>query len=144
MWIRTDTTLDQDFGTGSNSACMYTVQCRVIVDNKCEFQHASSHGDCNFDTSLVSKTRKDQQTIISESLSRWVEKKGRHVQKKRVVRSWLSKCGSTVTLQVCYLILVQPIHCVLLHVYQHSQVLRYVRIFRSPDSSSRFVVGSFK
>ena len=38
MWIRTDTTLDQDCGTESDSVCMYTVQCRVIADNKCEFQ----------------------------------------------------------------------------------------------------------
>ena len=33
---------------------VYTVHCRVIVDNKCEFQHSSSHGDCNFDARLVS------------------------------------------------------------------------------------------
>ena len=45
--------------------------CRVVVDNKCEFQHSSSHGDCNFDARLVSKTRTDQQTIVSEFSSRW-------------------------------------------------------------------------
>ena len=40
---------------------------------------------------------------------------------KRVVRSWLSKCGSIVAL-----ILVRPIRCVLLLMYQHSQALRDV------------------
>ena len=34
--MRTDTTLDQDCGTESNCVRTYTVQCRVIVDNKCE------------------------------------------------------------------------------------------------------------
>ena len=28
---------------------MYIVHCRVIVDNKCEFQHSSSHVNCTFD-----------------------------------------------------------------------------------------------
>ena len=28
---------------------MYIVHCRVIVDNMCEFQHSSSHVDCNLD-----------------------------------------------------------------------------------------------
>ena len=37
LMIRTGTTLDQ--GTEGNCVCMYTVHCRVIVDNKCEFQH---------------------------------------------------------------------------------------------------------
>ena len=37
-WIGTDTTLDQDWGTERNCVCMYIVHCRVIVDNKCEFQ----------------------------------------------------------------------------------------------------------
>ena len=41
---------------------MYIVHCRVIVDNKCEFQHSSSHVDCNFDARLVSKTRKYRST----------------------------------------------------------------------------------
>ena len=33
----TDTTLDQDPGTEGNCVCVYTVHCRLIVDNKCEF-----------------------------------------------------------------------------------------------------------
>ena len=41
---------------------MYTVHCRVSVDNICEFQHSSSHVDCNFDARLVSKTRKYRST----------------------------------------------------------------------------------
>ena len=39
---RTDTTLDQDCGTEGNRVCMYIVHCRVIVDNKCEFQHKTN------------------------------------------------------------------------------------------------------
>ena len=42
-----------------------SVHCRIIVDNKCEFQHSSSHGDCNFDARLVSKTRKYRSTYDS-------------------------------------------------------------------------------
>ena len=38
LMIRTDTTLDKDWGTQSNCVCMYIVHCRVIVDNICEFQ----------------------------------------------------------------------------------------------------------
>ena len=59
-----DTALDQDCGTESHGVCMYTGQCRVIVDNKCE-----THDDCTFYAKLLSKTRKDQQTIVSETLS---------------------------------------------------------------------------
>ena len=55
---RTDTTLDQDRKTEGNCVCMYSVHCRVIVDNRCEFKQSSSQGDCNFDARLVSKTRK--------------------------------------------------------------------------------------
>ena len=35
---RTDTTIDQDKKTESNCVCMYTVLCRVAVNDKCEFQ----------------------------------------------------------------------------------------------------------
>ena len=41
---------------------MYIVHHRVIVDNMCEFQHSSSHVDCNFDAGLFSKTRKYRST----------------------------------------------------------------------------------
>ena len=34
------------------------MRCHVIVDNRCEFEHSSSHVDCNFDARLVSKSRK--------------------------------------------------------------------------------------
>ena len=49
----------------TNFFCMNTVQCRVIVDNECGFQHSSSYGDYNFGA-RPSKTEKDQQTIVSE------------------------------------------------------------------------------
>ena len=41
---------------------MYIVHCRVIIDNMCEFQHCSSHVDCNFDARLVSYTVKYRST----------------------------------------------------------------------------------
>ena len=59
----------------------------------------------------------------------------RKTHPKRVVRSWLSYCGSIVTLQVSRVSLVQPIQSVLLLVYQHSQVLGISLL-------SRFVVAS--
>ena len=59
----------------------------------------------------------------------------RKTHPKRVVRSWLSYCGSIVTLEVSRVTLVQPIQCVLLLVYQHSQVPRISLL-------SRFVVAS--
>ena len=31
----------QDTRTKVNRVCVYTVQCRVIVDNMCDFQHSS-------------------------------------------------------------------------------------------------------
>ena len=33
-------------GTASDCVRMYRVHCRVIVDNKSEFYHSSSHVDC--------------------------------------------------------------------------------------------------
>ena len=78
---RTETVIDQDRRTEGNRVCMYTVQCRVIVDNKCEFRH-SSHGDCNFDARLVTKTRKDQQTTVSE-IRQDDLRSSTHVQQKK-------------------------------------------------------------
>ena len=107
--IRTDTTLGQDRRTESNCVCMCTVQRRVIVDNKCEFQHSSSHSDCNSDARLVSKTRKYQQTDISEIRQGDFRSptqvqhthKGRHVHISQSV-------NSLKTRQLCKPILVQP------------------------------------
>ena len=39
-WLRTS---GQDYGTESNCVRMYSVHCRVIVDNNSEFYHSSSH-----------------------------------------------------------------------------------------------------
>ena len=49
---------------GLKATCvgMYIVHCRVIVDNKCEFQQSSSPVDCNLDARLVSKTLKYRST----------------------------------------------------------------------------------
>ena len=47
---------------------MYTMQCRVIVDNWCEIQHSSSHDDCTFEARLVCKTRKKQQAVFVHRL----------------------------------------------------------------------------
>ena len=67
LMINTNTTIDQDRRTEGNCVCVYTVHCRVIVDNKCGLLlRCSSHGDCNFDARLVINTRKYQQTDISE------------------------------------------------------------------------------
>ena len=37
---------------------VHIVHCRVIVDNKCEFEHSSSHSDSTFHARRVSKTGK--------------------------------------------------------------------------------------
>ena len=118
MWTRADPTLDQDFGTASNSVSMYTVQCRGIVDNKCDFQQSSSHDDCTCDARLVSMTRKDQQAKVSEICqddlrSQTQVEKGK--TRSDLLTSHLAKCGPIVPLQVCQLILVQPIQCVRFH-----------------------------
>ena len=70
MWTRTDTTLDQDCGTETNCVSMYIVQCRAIVDNKCEFQLSSSLDDCTFPARLVNKTQKDEQNNVSDIFAR--------------------------------------------------------------------------
>ena len=61
---------------------MYTVQRRVLVDSKCEFQQSSSHGDGNFAARLVSKTRNDRHTEICLDILRSPiqanAKEGRH------------------------------------------------------------------
>ena len=69
MWIRTDTTIDQDCGTYTNCFSVYTVQCRAVVDNKCEFQLSSSLDDCTFPVRLVNKTQKDEQKNVSDILA---------------------------------------------------------------------------
>ena len=89
---RTDTTLGQDRRTESNCVCMCTVQRRVIVDNKCEFQHSSSHSDCNSDARLVSKTRKYQQTDISEIRQGDFRSPTQVQHTQRKTRSHLAEC----------------------------------------------------
>ena len=142
---RTDTTFDQDRRIEGYCVCMCTVQCRVTVDNTYEFEHPFSHGDCNFDARLLSKTRKYQQTDISE-IRQNDFRSPTQVQNanKRKTRSHLAECDSFKTRQFCQPILVRPIQCVnsVKHVsfnlskaskrptalvYEHSQVVCYVR-----------------
>ena len=123
---KTDTALDLDRRTEGNCVCMYTVQCRVIVDSK-PFQHSSSHSDCNFAARLVSKWRKDQQTDISE-IRQDDHRSPTHVKhkKKRKTRSHLAECDSLKTRQFCEPIPVQPVQCVNLvkmHLVQSIQIV---------------------
>ena len=107
--ISTDTTLDQDRKTEGNCVCVYTVQCRVMVGNKNEFQH-SSHDDCNFDARLVTK-KAEGPTIIPEIRLDDL-RSPTHAKQKRNTRSHLAKCDSLGTLQVGQLSRVLPIQCV--------------------------------
>ena len=95
--IRTDTALDQDRRTEGNCVCMYTVQCRVIVDNKCEFQHCES------------KTRKYKQANISEVRQDDFRSPTQVQHTIRKTRSHLAGCESFKTRQFCQPILAQPI-----------------------------------
>ena len=42
--------------TATVSVNMYTVQCRVTVDNKCQFQHSYSNDVCTVDARVVGET----------------------------------------------------------------------------------------
>ena len=135
------------------------MHCRVIADNKCEFQHSSSHGGCNVDARLVSKTRQQPQTNISEIrqndfLSRL---QFPHTNK---TRSHLAECESFKNRHSCQPILDKPIQCVnsvkgvsfnpsrasrrpTALVYEHSQVVRYVRMhqIRHRAVGSQYLFG---
>ena len=137
---------------------MYTVQCRVIVDNKCEFQHSSSRGDCNFDARLVSQTRKYQQTNMSEIRQAdlrsptWVpHNKRRHVHiSQSVNRStlvssanrFLSNHSSASTQSDAFRSIHPERRSDQLLVNEHSQVLRYRTYLPSLHLRHRAVVGS--
>ena len=56
--IRAGTILDQDKWTEDNCGCMYSVhRAMSCVNNRCEFQHSSSHDDCTFDARGGQKKR---------------------------------------------------------------------------------------
>ena len=121
-----DTTLNQDCGTENDCVNMYTVQCRDIVDNKCELQLSSSHDDCTFGARLVSKTRKDQQAIMSLRFCQDDIRSTTQVEKRKI-RSHFAMCGSPVTLlfnqssaSTLPTHLVQPIQCVPMLVHRHN------------------------
>ena len=61
---KTETPLHQDCGTAGNCVCLITVQCRVIVDNKCECQHFHSYG-CAF------SSQSSPETVPPESSRSW-------------------------------------------------------------------------
>ena len=50
MWIRKDTTLEQECALKETVQNMYRVHGRVNIDDMYEFQHSSSHAhyDCTF------------------------------------------------------------------------------------------------
>ena len=86
---------------------MCIVQCRVIVDNKGEFQHSSSRGDCTFDARLASKTLMEEQATVFRCCLDDL-RSPTLVEKKKT----RSECCSVVVLKLCQQILVQPIQCV--------------------------------
>ena len=118
--------LTKDCGTESNCVYMYTVQCRVSVDNKCEFQHSSFHDACILNVRRVSKTRNDEQTTVSDILSRLtffhrikLKKEDTFKARGSIVAptQWLDRkssslptdsCSTNLLRQLCHLILVQP------------------------------------
>ena len=125
---------------------MYSVQCRVSDDNKCEFQQSSFHGDCNFDATLVSKNAEVPKKLkFLRCCQDDVRSPTQVRHKKKETRSRLAECESFETRQFCQAILVQLIQCVnsvrcvsfnpsraskrpAALVYQNSWVLRDVRI----------------
>ena len=102
--------------------------------------NSSSHGDCNFDARLVSKTRKDQQTFVlrlrQEHLlsQKHGKEKRRHVHTlQSVTRSelfksanWFLSNQSSASKRPTDSRSIHPMRQLLL--YEHNQVQRYVRI----------------
>ena len=135
---------DQDWKTESKCVCLYTVQCRVIVDNKCEFQQSSSHCDYNFHAALVIKTRKYKQTSPSEIRQNDLRSPTQipHLKKRHVHISQSANLSKIVSSAHRFLFnqysasarsdAFRSIHperrSDKVLVYEHSQVLKYVRI----------------
>ena len=95
---------------------MHAMQCRVIVDNKCDFRHSSSRGNCTFHARLVSQARKDKQTTALRFCQ----------EEDRSPKDTVGTCGLIVTLKLCQLILVQSSASVLVVlVYQHSSTMSF-------------------
>ena len=128
--MRTDTTLDQDRKTEVHRVCVYT-SCR---------------GDCNFDARLVSKTRKYQQTNISEirqdDLRSTHHKKRKHVHISQIVNRSKLVSSANQSIASTRLNAFRSIYpgrrSDHLFVYEHSQILRYVRIH---PTHHRAIVG---
>ena len=53
-------------GTEAGCVCMYIVHCRVIIENRCEFQHSFSHVVCNRSSKNL---RKHVCQVIVEAIS---------------------------------------------------------------------------
>ena len=68
---------------------MCTVRC-LIVDNKCEFQHSSSHYDCNFDARLARKKKG-----VRRAMRRGPDERSIHVVATLHTMSALIKRGCT-------------------------------------------------
>ena len=158
LMINTNTTIDQDRRTEGNCVCVYTVHCRVIVDNKCGLLlRCSSHSDCNFDARLViTRGCTNKLTFLRFVKLTFVHRlKFNHTKKRTHVHTSQS-VNLSKTRQFRQPILVQPIQYVnsvknsfrsihpqrrsdQLLVYEYSQVLRYVHIHQIRHHA---VVGS--
>ena len=95
---------------------MYTVLCRVIVDNQCELQHFSSQADGTFDAGHRERNAVGQTNLTVPRFCQddfrsptVVEKEG-HVQ--TYPPSHRTKSGSIMALQLCQVILAQLIECI--------------------------------
>ena len=121
--LRTD---GQDNGTGSNCVSMYSVHCRVSVDNKSEFYHSSSHVDCTVwcktreltnveesNTSLCQHSLVPKKSLLSPSSFRIC---GLYKLSAKLVRvqSFMLRLPL-----LCYL----PLHCFLQLLFCHDQFI---------------------
>ena len=121
---------------------MYTVHCRVMVDNMCEFQHSFP-----VDGRLVNETRKDQ-TVNSEIRQNDLRSPTHVHILQRVncfnssafANGFLSNQSGASTLTTASRSIHSEHHSL---VFEHSQVLRYHAYLLSLQLRHRAVVGSF-
>ena len=97
---------------------------------QCEFQHSSSHGDCNFDAKLLTNDKRSSLRFCQDDLrspTQVEEREGALKARGSIValRTWFDRnssglptdsCPTNPVCELCPLILVQPIHCFLARV----------------------------